>query len=337
MSEFGPVDREFVQSLPKCELHLHLEGSLRPDTMRRLAARNGVDLEDDLERRYTYDGFDHFLELFLMGLRVLRTGEDFADAVEALAGELAAQNVRYAEVTTTAFSHNRRQVAMADYAAGLNAGRAAARQKHGVELGWVIDIPREIEPPESPFTTDFVTGPLAPEGLVGIGLGGPEPGNPPEPYEQAFARVRAAGLRSLPHAGETEGPASVRGALEALGAERIGHGVRSVEDPALVDELGTRGTHLEVSLTSNVALQVVSEIDEHPLPALLEAGLSVGLNTDDPAYFSTTLNDELLLAATSFGLSRADLVALQAAAFRASSLPQDRTAEFLADLSRVST
>jgi adenosine deaminase len=303
--------------------------------MRRLAARNGVELEGDLEQRYSYDGFDDFLELFLLGLRVLRTGEDFADTVESLARELAAQNVRYAEITTTAFSHNRREVPMSDYAAGLNAGRAAAREL-GVELGWVIDIPREIEGPESRFTVDFATGPLAPDGVVGLGLGGPEPGNPPQPYQEAFALARAAGLRSLPHAGETEGADSVRGAVEALGAERIGHGVRSVEDPALMDELGSRGTHLEVSLTSNVALRVVDEIGEHPLPALLDAGLSIGLNTDDPAYFSTTLNDELLLAASAFGLSRTDLIALQEAAFRASSLPPDRQASFLAELASAS-
>jgi adenosine deaminase len=303
--------------------------------MRRLAERNRVLIDGDLERRYAFDGFDDFLELFLLGLRVLRTAEDFADATVALAAELAAQNVRYAEVTTTAFSHSRREVAMADYAAGLNAGRAAALRDHGVEIGWVIDIPRAIEPPESRFTVDLATGPLAPEGVVGIGLGGPEPGYPPEPYAEVFARARAAGLKSLPHAGETEGPASVRGALDALGAERIGHGVRSVEDPALIDELGARRTHLEISLTSNVALGVVPEIREHPFPALLEAGVSVGLNTDDPAYFSTTLNDELLLAAETFALSRADLVALQQAAFRASSLPRERVAPLLDELGRV--
>ena len=282
-------------------------------------------------------GFGDFLDLFLLGLRVLRRGEDFADATEALARELAAQNVRYAEVTTTAFSHDRRGVAMSDYVAGLNAGRRAAREVHGVEIGWVIDIPREIEGPDSRFTCDFVTGPGAPDGLVGIGLGGPEPGNPPEPYREAFARARAAGLRSLPHAGETEGASSVRGAIDALGAERIGHGVRSVEDPALLEELASRGVHLEISLTSNIALRVFSEIGEHSLPALLAAGVDVGLNTDDPAYFSTTLNDELLLAAEAFVLGRADLIALQASAFRASSLPAERIRAHLDELATVRT
>ena len=319
------ADRDFIAGLPKCELHLHLEGSLRPDTMFALAQRNGIELERaSLDRRYEFSNFDDFLQLFLLGLRVLRTGEDFADAVVALAAELGEQNVRYAEVTTTAFSHDKRGLAMSEYAAGLNEGRRIARERHGVELGWVIDIPREIEGPESSFTVDFVTGPHAPEGIVGMGLGGPEPGNPPEPYEKVFAKARAAGLRSLPHAGETEGAASVRGAVEKLGAERIGHGVNAIHDPSVIDLLRERDVHLEVSVTSNVALKVVPDVASHPLPRLIEAGLSVGVNTDDPAYFSTTLNDELLLVASTFGLGRAGLVELQRSAFRASSLPDER-------------
>jgi len=331
-----PPDREFIAALPKCELHLHLEGSLRPDTMFALAQRHGIELQrSDLEQRYDFSNFDDFLQLFLLGLRVLRTGEDFTDAIVALGRELGEQNVRYAEVTTTAFSHHRRGLAMSEYAAGLNAGRRIARERYGVDFGWVIDIPREIEGPDSRFTLDYVTGPNAPDGIVGMGLGGPEPGNPPEPYAPLFAEARAAGLRSLPHAGETEGAASVRGAVEQLGAERIGHGVNAIHDDEVVELLLERDVHLEVSVSSNVALKVVPDVESHPLPRLLAAGLDVGLNTDDPAYFSTTLNDELELVANTFALTRKDLVDLQRAAFRASTLPEDRRRTELAALDAI--
>ncbi|MGI9647353.1 MAG: adenosine deaminase family protein, partial [Acidimicrobiia bacterium] len=216
-------------------MHVHLEGSLRPDTMFRLAECNEIDLgaasADDLTERYEFGSFDAFLDLFMQGLAVLRTGEDFTLAVVALAGELADQRVRYAEVTTTPFNHHRRGIPMEDYVAGLNEGRRLARVDHGVEIGWICDIPRELEEPHSDFTVDLITGPDAPQGVVALGLGGPEVGFPPDLFSTSFARAKAAGLGSVPHAGETVGPASVWGAIRSLHADRIGHGVRAVEDP----------------------------------------------------------------------------------------------------------
>ena len=195
---------------------------------------------------------------------MLRTSEDFATATEELARELAAQNVRYAEVTTTPFNHHRRGIAMAEYVAGLNAGRQAAAAL-GVELGWICDIPRELEPPETRFTAELITGPGAPEGVVALGLGGPETGFPPTLFTDSFDLIRAHGLASIPHAGETEGPESVWGAVDALGARRIGHGVRSIEDPRLIEHLAQQQIALEVCLTSNQALAVVP-IADSPLP-----------------------------------------------------------------------
>ena len=329
-------DAAFIAGLPKCELHVHLEGSLRPATQLRLARRNGIVTSlEEVERRFDFRDFDHFVQLFVFGLRLFQTAEDFADAVESLAVELAAQNVWYAEVTTTAFSHRLRGVPVGEYVEGLNAGRRIARERHGVEIGWVIDIPRELEPPDDGFTATFLTGPDAPEGVVGIGLGGPETGFPPELFAASFARARAAGLRSLPHAGETQGPASIRGALDALGADRIGHGVRCIEDAALLEEIVARGIHLEVSITSNVLLGVVPDVAGHQFPLLRDAGVSVSINTDDPAYFDTTLNDEIAIATAAYGLTRADLVDLQRAAFEASSLVAERKRSALTELAAV--
>ncbi|NNC93202.1 MAG: adenosine deaminase [Acidimicrobiia bacterium] len=311
-----------IAALPKVELHLHLEGSLRPVTMFALAGRHAIDLDvasaEELTARYRFESFDDFLRLFIQGLDVLVDGEDFASATVALAAELAGQNVRYAEVTTTPFNHHRRGIAMGDYVSGLNEGRRRAGQEHGVELGWVCDIPRELEDPDLGFTVDLITGPDAPEGVVALGLGGPEVGFPPEQFAGSFARARAAGLGSVPHAGETVGAESVWGAVRALGADRIGHGVRSVEDPGLVAYLADNAVPLEVSMTSNVLLRVAPSLEEHPIRALLDAGVPVTINTDDPAYFSTDLTRELQLAHDVHGVSLEQLREVQRTAINAS-------------------
>jgi len=313
-----------IAQLPKVELHLHLEGSLRPATMLDLAERNRVDLgvssAEELTAQYTFESFDDFLHLFLQGLTVLQTADDFAFATAALAQELAAQNVRYAELTTTPFNHHRRGIDMAAYVEGLNEGRRRARD-HGVELGWICDIPRELEPPDLGFTADLITGPQAPDGVVAIGLGGPEIGFPAELFQASFTQAIDAGFGSVPHAGETVGPESVWGAIRSLHANRIGHGVRSIEDPALVEFLAETAIPLEVSVTSNVLLRVVPGVEEHPLRRLMDAGVTVTLNTDDPAYFSTDLTRELHIANEVHGVTIDELKQLQRNALEASFAP----------------
>ncbi|MFB4317782.1 adenosine deaminase [Actinomadura sp. 21ATH] len=316
---------DWIQGLPKVELHLHLEGSLRPATLFSLAQRHDVALgaasAEELGDLYRFDSFDDFAWLFLAGLDVLRDAEDFADATAALAAELAAQNVRYAEVTTTPLQHHRRGVALEDYAAGLDEGRRRARDEHVVQIGWICDISRESEDPQSHFTVDFLLGRTAPEGVVGLGLGGIEHGFPPEPFASSFAKAKANGLAALPHAGETAGADSVWGALRALRADRIGHGIRCLDDPALVAYLAERRIPLEVSPTSNVALKLVPDRQSHMLGELVRAGLVVTINTDDPAYFQTTLNDELRAAHDLHGLDRRALLDTQAAALDACYAP----------------
>lgn len=311
-----------INSMPKIELHLHLEGSLRAETLFRLAQRNKIDLgvsePNELESRYQFVDFQHFAELFITGLSVLKTVDDFADATFALARELAGQNVRYAEITSTPFHHHRRGVKLGDYAAGLNEGRRRALKELNLEIAWVCDISRESEDPDSQFTADFILSPDAPEGLIGIGLGGLEEGFPPHLFKDSFQRVCANGLASLPHAGEIVGPESIWGAINELNAKRIGHGISCLSDKRLVDTLLEKDIPLEVSMTSNVCIGVAEDLASHPLSRLLKAGITVTLNTDDPAYFQTTLDQELLAAHQHHGLSLAQLKQMQLSAMEVS-------------------
>ncbi len=305
----------FLRAMPKVELHVHLEGSIRPPLLLELARRNGVELGvdtvEEVAGRYAFRDFQHFIELYLVGMSAIRSGQDVLDAIDALAADLAEQHVRYAEVTTTAYLHFANGTPVADYRDALDLGARRARDTHGVELRWIVDIPRSIERPEEGWTADLLTGPMAPADVVAIGLGGPEAEYPPEWYRTSFDRARAAGIPAVVHAGEVAGPPSVRGALDALRSVRIGHGVRSMEEPALVRQLAERQVPIEVSVTSNVLLGVAPSVEAHPLPAMLEAGLNVSINTDDPGYFSTTLNAEHLLVHHRLGVGVDDLVAAQ--------------------------
>ncbi len=208
-----------------------------------------------------------------------------------------------------------------EYRDGLDEGRRRAAAR-GVEIGWVIDIPRDLEMPDQTVTIEYLESAFTPAGLVAIGLGGYEVGFPAAPYAPHFERARAIGLPSVPHAGETEGADSVRQAVELLGAVRIGHGVRCLEDGRLVDSIIERGIMLEVCPTSNVLLRVVDSIDDHPLPALRAAGVRVCLNTDDPGWFATDLVTELAIATEHLGVTRDDHRAMQLDAVAASFMPE---------------
>jgi len=285
---------------------------------------------------FSFDGFPSFARQFLYGLSLLRTGDDLATVTADLARTLARQNVRYAEITSTAYTHfrghdGRPGMTWSEYRDGLDEGRRQAAAL-GVGIGWVIDIPRDLELPEEAVTIDFLESSFTPSGLVAIGLGGYEVGFPAAPYAPHFERARAIGLHSVPHAGETEGPESVRQAIDALHAERIGHGVRAIEDPVLIEQIADRGIMLEVCPTSNVLLRVVDEIDANALPALRSAGVRVCLNTDDPGWFATDLVTELTIASEHLGVSRADHVAMQLDAVDAAFVSDSSRAAIAAEL-----
>jgi len=306
--------RDLLAGLPKVELHLHLEGSIRPALLLELAERNRVDLGvstvDDLQALYRFRDFQHFIELYLVGMSAIRTGEDLICTIAALAAELSSQQVQYAEVTTTAYAHHANGMDRTEYRDALDLGARLARRDHSLELRWIVDIPRSLEPPEEGWTAGFLTGADAPADVVAIGLGGPEAEYPPEWYSTSFERATSAGLPAVMHAGEVAGPPSVWKALE-LGTVRVGHGVRSMEDPALVEHLARQQVPVEVSVTSNILLGVFPSMDQHPLPSMLQAGLNVSINTDDPAYFGTTLVQELVLVHEELGVGVPDLIAAQ--------------------------
>lgn len=323
----------YVRVAPKAELHVHLEGAIRPATLFELAARNGVCLpatsEAGLGEWFTYRDFSHFVEIFVTVTRCLRTVQDYELIVYEFGAEMARQNVRYAEMTFSPSTHYVLGVPYETYFSGLRRGRARARTDFGVEINWIFDIVRKLRDatrirPLAEYTTSVaIEG--KDDGVVALGLGGSEVDSPPEPFALWFERARGEGLHSAPHAGETAGPASIWGALRSLGAERIGHGVRAVEDPALVDYLVQHHIPLEISPTSNVRLGVYRDYAACPLSQLHARGAIVTVNSDDPALFNTTLNDEAALLADPFGLSVAAIDDILTNAVRHSFLPPTPT------------
>lgn len=326
---------EFIRQMPKVELHVHLEGSVRPETLLKLARRHGVALPADtvegIQQWYTFVDFAHFVEVYMLISECIRTAEDLELITrEFLVGQ-AAQNIRYSEVTYTPYTHyTQKGISIDDQLTAINRARDWAEAELGVSMNLVLDIARLVTPEEGMITAEWViehTG----NGVVALGLGGAEVGNPPEKFTAAFDRVRAAGIPSVPHAGETEGPASIWGAIRALEAIRIGHGVRCLEDPALVDYLREHQIPLEVCPSSNVCLGVAPSIEQHPLPRLLAEGLYVTLNSDDPPMFNTTLTDEYLRAASTFDLDHDTLQHLVMNAANAALLPEAKKNALVAD------
>jgi aminodeoxyfutalosine deaminase len=286
---------------PKIELHVHLEGTVRPDTLRAIAKRNEYALPDDLESLYRFRDFAHFIEVWILTTNALRTAEDFRQVVVDYAEEAKSHGCVYLEGIFSPAERVRRGCAWDEIYEGVCSGAQEARERHGVEVRLTPDIPRAFTQEEARATVEWAAR-FRDRGVVGVGLGGLEAEFPPEPFEPAFTLARSLGLASVPHAGEAAGAPSVRGALEELGADRIRHGIRSVEDPGLVAELAGRGTVLDVCPLSNLRTGVVGSLEEHPLPQLVAAGVRCSISTDDPAMFDTDLTRDYE-AAASLGVS----------------------------------
>ena len=317
---------DFIAGLPKAELHVHHVGSASPRIVAELAARHEghtpVPADPELLAGYfEFRDFAHFIEIYLSVVDLIRDPTDVWILTYEVARDLARQQVRYAELTVTPYSHVHRGIPAPAFCEAIEDARRRAEADFGIVLRWCFDIPGEAGLPAAEQTLRIALD-QRPDGLVSFGLGGPEIGVPRPQFKPWFDQARAAGLRSVPHAGETTGPQTIWDALRDLGAERIGHGTSAAADPRLLEYLGERRIPLEVCPTSNVRTRAVARIEEHPLRRFLDAGLLVTINSDDPPMFGTTLNDEYAIAAKLIDGGAAELTTLAGNAVAASFLPE---------------
>ncbi|OAH14748.1 aminodeoxyfutalosine deaminase [Streptomyces jeddahensis] len=317
--------RTFIAGLPKAELHVHHVGSASPRIVSELAARHPdskVPTDPEaLADYFTFTDFAHFIEVYLSVVDLIRTPEDVRLLTYEVARDMARQSVRYAELTITPYSSTRRGIDERAFMDAIEDARKAAEAELGVVLRWCFDIPGEAGLEAAEETTRLATSDgLRPEGLVSFGLGGPEIGVPRPQFKPYFDRAIAAGLHSVPHAGETTGPETIWDALTELRAERIGHGTSATQDPKLLAHLAERRIPLEVCPTSNIATRAVRTLDEHPIKEMAAAGVLVTINSDDPPMFGTDLDTEYAVAARLLGLDEQGLAALAKNAVEASFL-----------------
>lgn len=325
----------FIAGLPKAELHVHHVGSASPRIVSELAARHpdsAVPTDPEaLADYFTFRDFAHFIEVYLSVVDLVRDAEDVRLLTYEVARDMARQQIRYAELTLTPFSSTRRGIPDAAYVEAIEDARKAAESELGVVLRWCFDIPGEAGL-EAAEETARIACDLQPEGLVSFGLGGPEIGVPRPQFKPYFDRARAAGLHSVPHAGETTGPGTIWDALNDLGAERIGHGTSATQDPRLLAHLAEHRIPLEVCPTSNIATRAVRTLEEHPVKEMADAGVLVTINSDDPPMFGTDLNTEYAVAARLLGLDTTGLAALAKNAVTASFMDTTAKAKLTAEI-----
>ena len=310
---------DFITGLPKAELHVHHVGSASPRIVAELAERYPGVVPSDPEALadyFAFRDFGHFIELYLSVVDLIRTPEDLRLLTYEVAREMAqVQSLRYAELTCTPYTSVIRGIPIEAYNEAIEDARAAAQRDFGLRLQWIYDIPGESGIPAADATLDYALNHPT-DGLVAFGLGGPEVGVPRPQFASHFAAARAAGLHSVPHAGETTGPQTIWDAVQVLGAERIGHGTSAAQDPELLAHLAATGIPLEVCPSSNIATRAVERIEDHPIAQFRDAGVVVTVNSDDPPMFGTSLNNEYLIAAGLLGLDEAGLGELAKTAVR---------------------
>jgi aminodeoxyfutalosine deaminase len=330
----------FIAGLPKAELHVHHVGSASARIVAELAARHPGTVPADpeaLSRFFEFRDFDHFIEVYLAVVDLVRTPEDVRLLTYEVAREMATeQQIRYAELTCTPYTcvlpdDPARGMTIEGYTEAIEDARVAAERDFGLVLRWIYDIPGEFGLPAADATLGFALDHRV-DALVGFGLGGPEVGVPRPQFQPHFDAARAAGLHSVPHAGETTGPETIWDAIRLLGAERIGHGTSAAQDPDLLAHLAQAQIPLEVCLSSNVATRAVPRLEQHPLPDFVAAGVPVTVNSDDPPMFGTTLNREYALAADLLSLDALGLAEVARAGVRASFAEDDVRRRLLAEI-----
>ena len=325
----------FIPDLPKAELHMHLEGSLEPQMLLALAKRNGVRLPfadaAALRRAYVFDSLQSFLDLYYLGLTVLRTGEDFYEITQGYLARAVRENVRHAEVFISPQAHLRRGLSIEPVIENILAAFDAAHNTHGITGGLIAGIQRQFDEADA---LDMLAA-LKPwrDRILGLGLGGPEIGHPPSKFRRAFAVARTEyGWGTVAHAGEEGGPEYVRDALDALAVDRIDHGVRAGGDPDLVRRLSEERTPLTVCPCSNIMLRVFPDMASHNIGKLHEAGLCVTVNSDDPPYFGGYINANYAAIKAALGLTDEDLWQMARNSFVAAYLSDELRCRYLSEL-----
>jgi len=334
--ESSEARRAFIAGLPKAELHLHIEGSLEPELMFALAARNGVAIPfasvDDVRAAYAFSNLQDFLDIYYQGMAVLLTEQDFYDLTTAYLARVHADAVRHVEIFFDPQGHTERGVAFATVICGIGRALDEAETRWGITSRLIMCFLRHLSAADAEATLDEARPFLA--RIDGVGLDSSENGHPPAKFARVFARARSLGLRLVAHAGEEGPPAYVYEALDVLGVDRIDHGNRSMEDPALVARLAESGMTLTVCPLSNLKLCVVDNLAAHPLRRMLEAGLAATVNSDDPAYFGGYINANFIAVAEALDLSKGELVALARNSFTGAFLTADEEAGYLAEVER---
>lgn len=322
----------FIAGLPKAELHMHIEGSLEPELMFALAERNGVAIPFDsveaVRAAYSFSNLQDFLDIYYQGANVLRTEQDFEDLATAYFDRIAADGVVHAEIFFDPQTHTDRGIPFDTVMTGLLAGMKQAEAMHGISSKLILCFLRHLDE-EAAFATLEQAKPWL-EQIEAVGLDSSELGHPPSKFARVFAAAKALGLKLVAHAGEEGPPGYVREALDILHIDRLDHGNRSLEDPALIDRLVAERMTLTVCPLSNVKLCNVAAIDEHPIDRMLKLGLRATINSDDPAYFGGYINDNYRAAAAGRGLTRADLATLARNSFLGSFLGEDEKAAHVA-------
>ncbi|UNS95547.1 adenosine deaminase [Streptomyces tubbatahanensis] len=320
--------------IPKAELHLHIEGTLEPELAFALAERNGLTLpfasQDDLRAAYSFQDLQSFLNLYYALMTVLRTEDDFADLADAYLARAREQGVRHAEIFFDPQAHTARGVAVGTVIRGLARALDAAPDKYGITTRLIMCFLRD-ESADSALRTFEEARPHL-QLITAVGLDSAEVGNPPAKFREVFELAREAGLKRVAHAGEEGPPAGVWEALDVLGVDRVDHGVRSMEDPELVRRLAADQVPLTVCPLSNLRLRVVDRLADHPLPAMLDAGLMVTVNSDDPSYFGGYAEDNFTAVREALGLDEETLRTLARNSFRASFLDETTREAYLKEV-----
>ncbi len=331
-----PALDAFIQEMPKAELHVHLEGSIRPGTLLQLARRHRVSLPADtvegLREWFRFQDFEHFVEIYLTCSQILRDPEDFQLVTREFLAEQAAQNIRYSEVHFTIATHLRNGSNGGEVAAALGETLVDEERRLGVTARWIPDIVRDVSWKWADRTLEWALDGRK-VGVVALGLSGFE-ATSDEPFREHFRVARQEGLHRVAHAGEHEGPDSIRSALEVCDPERIGHGIRSVEDAELLKQLADRQLPLEICPTSNVRLGAVPDLKRHPIETIRAAGVPVTVNSDDPPLFETTLTEEFRRLSETFGYDGPEVAALSWAALQHAFVSEDERHQLEADFRR---